>query len=119
MRILPEKDYIFLKKRKRLVAMWNTVAVVILTALVTLFSWIFVQSPYFANPLYVIESIKQNSIDEIDESVMITATILLPIVVMVLFITITIFIVIGFSIFSNEKRYLSMIDHLLNEKSKN
>ncbi len=109
MKKLSDNDRIFLKKRKRLVAMWNTVAVVMLIGLVALFLWIFFTSPYFANPLYVAEALKQN---DIEASVMTVSTIMLPVVVIMQFATVAVFIVFGFAIFANEKRYLSMIENL-------
>jgi hypothetical protein len=110
---LSEDDHNFLKKRKRLIAIWNSIAVIMLIALVTIFSWIYIQVPYLANPLFVAEALKHN---EIQESVMATSAITLPVVFITLFVTVGIFVLFGFAIFSNEKRYLSIIERLLEKR---
>jgi len=112
--MLSEHDHAFLKKRKRLAALWTIVGSLMLVTLGAIFLWVFFQTPYIANPLLVAEAIKQNAIED---SVLITAAMLLPIVVMVLFVTVAIFILYGFSIISNEKRYLSMIEKLQSVQS--
>ena len=113
--MLSEKDNDFLNKRKRLVATGTFVLGLILVFLCAGFVYMFISSPYIANPLHVADAIKQNSIDN---STMIMATILLPIIVIALFVMVVIFVLFGFSIFSNEKRYLSMIEKLQNNQNK-
>ena len=114
-KMLSEKDNDFLNKRKRLVATGAFVLGLILVFLCAGFVYMFISSPYMANPLYVAEAIKQNSIEN---STMIMATILLPIIVIVLFVVVVVFVLFVFSIFSNEKRYLSMIEKLQNNQNK-
>jgi len=109
--MLSEKDYDFLKKRKRLVSMGPFVAGLVLVFLCAGFVYMYISSPYIANPLFVAEAIRKNTIDN---SVMIMATILLPIVVMFLFVTVALFVLFCFSVYSNEKRYLYMMERLLN-----
>ena len=112
MRVLSERERVFLTRRKRLVAVWNSVAAVMLISLVGLFSWIFIRSPYLANPVFVAETLERN---EMQASMMTMAALLLPIVFITLFVTVGIFILFGFVIFSNEKRYISMIERLLDD----
>ncbi len=111
--MLSENDYKFLNKRKRFINSWNIAATIILLLLGTAFLWIFFKSPYIANPIYVVEAIKQNTIEN---SVLITATALLPFIVIFLFVIVAIFVLLGFSVFSNEKTYLKIIEKLQNNQ---
>ncbi len=113
--MLDEKDQEFLRKRKRMVSWGNTVVFVMLLATISVFIWMAVTSPYIANPFYVYELLKKG---EVEKSVMELAILLLPVVVVVLFVTLAIFIFFSFVFFYNEKRYLSIIDNLLNRYGK-
>lgn len=114
--MLSENDVAFLKKRKRLAGMWNFVATILLLGLAGLYLWIFLEIPSIANPLYVAEALRQ---DAVKIPAMEMSAIMLPIVIMVLFTIVAIFILFGFAISSNEKRYLSIIENLLNEQNIN
>ena len=111
--MLSENDYKFLDKRKRFINSWNTAATIILLLLGATFLWIFFKSPYIANPVYVAEAIKQNTVEN---AVLITATALLPFIVIFLFLIVALFVLLGFSIFSNEKTYLKIIEKLHNNQ---
>lgn len=113
--MLSENEYTFLKNRKRLVATWNTVAVLMFVFLVAVFLWMFFTFPYLINPLYVTEAIQANAMED---STMITASILLPVLVICLFALVAMFILFGFSILSKEKRYLTIYRKITESSSK-
>lgn len=109
-----QKDHQFLKNRQRLILLWRPTAIVMLTILLILIVWLFVKAPYLINPVFVVEAIQDNTIDQ---SVLSLSALMLPIVVIFLFLTVTIFILFGFAIISNERRYLSIIRALEEKKS--
>lgn len=110
-----KNDNKFLKKRARLISLWNPVAMAILIFLFALLAWLVIKTPYLINPVFVAEAIKE---DTISQSTISLSAMMLPIIVLFLFFVVTIFILYGFVIASNEKRYLSII-HRLKKQVKN
>ncbi len=99
----------FLAKRQAFVSSWPILAIAMLAVLGILLAWLFIRSAYLANPFFVANALKEASIAK---STMELSTIILPILVWVLFISVIIFVLYGFAIISNEKKYLAIINNL-------
>jgi len=110
-----EHDKKFLNKRTRLISLWNPVAITMLIILFALFVWLVIKTPYLINPIFVIETIKENTINQ---STLSLSLLMLPIVVLIVFFIMLILILYGFVIMRNEKRYLTII-HSLEKKVEN
>ncbi|WP_029407435.1 hypothetical protein [Thiomicrorhabdus sp. Milos-T2] len=104
-----ENDHKFLNKRTRLISLWNPVAIAMLVIIFALLAWLVIKTPYLVNPLFVAEAINQNAISQ---STLSMSVMMLPVVVLFLFLVVTIFVLYGFVMISNEKRYLAIIDRL-------
>lgn len=109
---LPEPDLDFLRLRKRLVRWWPMAAYALLSVLALCLVGLVYNSPYLANPFFVA---KQLGSGLIESPTLAISAVLLPVVVLLLFLVVAIFIILGFALFANEKRYLKIIDALLNE----
>ncbi len=110
--MIDENDYRFLTSRKRFLALWNYVAVMLFVTLGSVLLWMYLQSPWLADPVYIAQALQEN---RIDLSVIQMSALILPIVIWFLFAVVAIFIGYGFMIISNEKRYLAIIEKLLNK----
>ncbi|MGZ8163634.1 MAG: hypothetical protein ACXW0H_03775 [Methylobacter sp.] len=111
--MLKKQDYDYLAKRRRFAALWPMAAWSMLAVLAGFSSWLFIQSPYLVNPVYVFQQLKSGAIDT---AIMEIAALLLPAVTLTLLAVVSIIIVFGFSVFANEKRYLAIIDALIKDK---
>jgi len=106
-------DNEFLQKRAQLIARWNKAAAAMLLLLPGLLVSLFLQSPYLVIPVTVAQALKQGSLPL---STMSLAAMMLPIMVLFLFFVVAIFILYGYSISSNEKRYQTIITALKNKQ---
>jgi len=104
--MLSQKELEFLKRRKQMLSSWRIVAFSLLLALIVLFLWLFFNTPYIANPLFVANILKEGSLTE---STMTVSSLILPIIVSLLFLSSIIFVLFGFQIIGNEKKYMAMI----------
>lgn len=107
--MLDIRDHEFIRKRKNLIILWNSVAVIILLFLSTMLVFMFIEVPYLVNPVHVAEALKTNSLNE---SIMTISVLSLPIAVLLIFIIVVIVVIYGFSIISREKRYIAIIESL-------
>jgi len=108
---MKEGDLIFLKRRKRFADSWNLVGTFILIVLCLLFLVLLRISPYLVNPFHVIRQIAAGNIEQRTLELM---ACLLPVLVLKLFAVIVLFIIYGFAIFADEKRYQRIISSELN-----
>ncbi len=110
--MLDKKELAFIKRRKRLTSSWQKIGIAMLTMLWVLFLWLFIKTPYLANPFFVSKALKN---DSLDKSIIAMSSLFLPIVICLVFLTISVFILLGFSIINNEKKYLEIIDNLADD----
>ena len=110
---LTNSDLDFLVKRARLVRSWSYVGIFIISFLILFSGWLFMTKPLLANPFFVLSSLNDNSIALPTLHFM---AVLLPVFfLMSIFITI-LAVVFAFVSFSNEKRYLKIIQKMKEER---
>ena len=109
---LNDQEQRFLAKRARLVKTWRYVGTILLSMLIGLGMWLFFSKPLLANPFVVLTRLKS---DSIPESTMALMAGMLPVVVlMCIFLAVTV-VLFAFSVFSNEKKYLTLIQRESND----
>lgn len=104
-----DSDRRFLQRRRRLARSWNLVGAMLLLVLAALTATLFFRVPFLANPLYVIDLLKDGNLER---STMELMAFMLPIVVLLCLAVTAVTVVFGFAFFSNERRYLAIIDAL-------
>ncbi|MCL4190385.1 MAG: hypothetical protein KJZ87_01470 [Thermoguttaceae bacterium] len=103
---LSNEERHFVAKRAKLVQTWPYVGAMLLTMLVGLGVWLFLSKPLLANPFFVLSQLDRRAIPESTIALMAA---MLPVVVLVclgLAVTVVLF---AFAAFSNEKKYLAII----------
>jgi ABC-type transport system involved in multi-copper enzyme maturation permease subunit len=106
------EDQRFLAKRARLVKTWRYAGAILIAMLIGLGIWLFFSKPLLANPFVVLTRLKSDSIPESTMALM--AGILPVVVLMCIFLAITI-VLFAFLAFSNEKKYLTLIQRESND----
>jgi len=110
--MIDEKDLEFIKKRSFFVRWWNVVGSIMLFVLGGMAVWFFVRVPNFINPLHVIEQLKLGTLPQ---SSLVVMAGMLPIVVLGLLLVCVAVIIFIFAFFSNERRYLAIIERMRQE----
>lgn len=105
---LSEKDQRFLAKRIRLVRAWRYVGTILLFMLPGLGLWLFLSKPLLSNPFVVMTLLKNNAISE---STMVLMAAMLPVAVLMCIALAVAVVLFAFAAFSNEKKYLQIIQH--------
>jgi membrane-anchored protein YejM (alkaline phosphatase superfamily) len=108
-------DLKFVERRRRLARSWNLVGTALLLILVGLGATLYFRMPFLANPLRVMDLLKEGTLER---STMELMAAMLPIVVLLCLSVTAIIVVFGFAIFSNERRYIAIIDEL-EQRAKN
>ena len=103
---LSDEERHFLVKRARLVRAWRYVGSILLAVLLGLAIWLFLTIPLLANPLVVMARLKS---DSISESTLTLMAGMLPIVVLMCLVLAVTAVLFVFAAFSNEKKYLKII----------
>ncbi len=107
---LSDEERRFLVKRAQLVRAWRYVGAILLAVLIGLGFWLFLTLPLLVNPFVVMTRLQSGSIPE---SMLMLMAGMLPIVVLMclalvaLVVMVVLFI---FVAFSNEKKYLKLIE---------
>lgn len=104
---LSPEDYQFIRERRRFVSSWPLIGGGALFVLLVIYAWLAIAYPHLANPAFVYQSLKNNTLPLELESAMI---LLAPVLMMLLFITIGVMLSFVFSFMRNEKRLLDMLD---------
>jgi len=102
-----ETDRRFLSRRRRLARSWNVVGAALLVLLAATTATVYFRVPLLANPLYVVNLVKQGNLEPASMELM---AVLLPIVFLLCLAVVAITVGFGFAIFANERRYLEIID---------
>lgn len=111
--MLEDNDQNFIKKRTRLIKLWPITGGLCISILLGLIAWLFFKNPLLANPFYVIDRLKENSIDI---SMLTLMAGILPIVVLSALLLCVVLVLLGFIMFSHEKKYLRLISELSSDK---
>lgn len=109
---LKPEDYEFIRKERRLVSSWPVVGGGALFALLVIYAWMAIEQPQLANPAYVFNSLKN---DTLTSDVVYMLAMLAPVLVMLLFATVGIMLGYAFAFMRKEKRLLDIIDRRLND----
>jgi membrane-anchored protein YejM (alkaline phosphatase superfamily) len=104
-----ESDRHFLQRRRRLARSWNLVGVALLSVLVATTATLYFRVPLLANPLYVLDLLKDNNLEPASMELM---AVILPIVFLICLGAVAVTVGFGFAMFANERRYLAIIDTL-------
>ena len=113
MLVLVDADERFLIRRRRFVSSWNRTGAILLLALGALLAWLTLQTPWLVNPLHVVKSLERGVVDPASLEL---AAVLLPVMVLLLFLVVSLFVFLGFTIMRNERRYLAIIGQLQGER---
>lgn len=111
---LNDRNKRFLAKRRRFARSWPLVGTLLLLGISTLLAWLFLRNPLLANPFEVASRL---GAETIEQSTLILLAGLLPLMFLACFSILFIMILFGFTVFSNEKKYLKIIDSLLHEQT--
>ncbi len=104
-----ESDRRFLQRRRRLARSWNLVGAALLLVLLALAATLFFRVPFLANPMYVADLLKTGGLERSTLELM---AMMLPVVFLLCLAVTVVVVLFGFAIFSNERRYLAIIDAL-------
>jgi len=104
---LSEEDQRFLTKRIRLLQTWRYVGAILLFMSVGLGMWLFLSKPLLSNPFVVMTQLEN---DAVPQATMVLMAAMLPVVVLMCIVLTIMILVFVFSAFSNEKKYLAIIN---------
>lgn len=103
---LSNEEERFFAKRARFVKTWRYVGAIMLTMLFGLIIWLFLSNPLLINPFVVLTRLNNDSIP--DSTITLMADMLPVAVLMCIVLTVTV-VLFAFITFSNEKKYLTII----------
>jgi uncharacterized membrane protein len=103
----------FVAKRAKLMRTWRYVGAILLAMIIGLGMWLFWSNPLLANPFVVMARLKG---DSIPESTMALMAGMLPVIVLLCIVLAVTAILFVFAAFSNEKKYLTIIQRESREK---
>jgi len=108
---LKPEDYDFIRKERRLVSSWPVVGGGAMFVLLVLYAWMAIEQPELANPAYVFDGIKN---DTLTSDILYMLAMLAPVLMMMLFATVGIMLGYVFAFMRKEKRLLDIIDRRMN-----
>lgn len=103
---LSYEEKCFVAKRARLMRTWRYVGAILLAMIIGLGVWLFLSKPLLANPFVVMTRLKSNSIPQSTMALMAGMLPVVTLMCVVLAVTAVLFV---FAAFSNEKKYLTII----------
>lgn len=103
---LSYEEQCFVAKRARLMRTWRYVGAILLAMITGLGVWLFLTKPLLTDPVMVMTRLKSHSIPE---STMALMAAMLPVVSLMCIILTVIATLFVFAAFSNEKKYLTII----------
>jgi hypothetical protein len=111
---LNERNRRFLAKRRRLARSWPLLGTLLLIGISAFVVWAFLRNPLLANPFEVASRL---GAETIELSTLILMAGLFPIMFLACFLMLFVIVLFGFAAFSNEKKYLEIIDSLVHEQT--
>ncbi len=107
-----EKAYI--EKRIKFARSWPVAGMIMILVLAIIGIWLFWTRPLLINPWFVLSQLKA---DAMPESTLIIMAAILPVSMLMCMVSVVVFILIGFSVFSKERKYISIIHRLIAEQT--
>jgi len=111
---LTEDERRFLLKRKWFVRTWRYAGLILIFAISGISLWLYIKSPLLINPFEVASQIESGTLKESTLTIMALIT---PIMVLTCLLLLMIIIIFAFVAFSNERKYLRIIESLLQENT--
>lgn len=104
----------FLAKRRRFARSWPLVGMLLLLGIFGFLVWLFLRNPLLVSPLEIASRLDAGTIEE---STLILMAGMLPVMFLGCFFILLVVILLGFAVFSNERKYMKIIDSLLHEQA--
>ena len=111
---MDEQSMSFLKKRRRLARFWPVAGTLLLAGVLAFLVWMFLKKSLLVNPFEVASRIDAGTLENSTITLMAG---MLPVVFLACFFILILVVLYAFSAFSNERRYLRIIDTLLRGKA--
>jgi amino acid transporter len=109
--IMNIEQYAYIRKRKEQLKFWSVIGFLVLVVIIFVAVWMFFNSPLLIIPFEAITKVEQGILQQPTLEMM---ALFMPILVIMLFVVMFAFVFIMFKAHSNEKKYLSIIDELMN-----
>ncbi len=104
----------FLGKRRKLIQAWHVVGPMLLLVIVIFVIFQFQKTPLLINPFEVITGLESESIKQSTIEIM---AVILPVLFIAVSLLLMIIVIMMFTVISNEKKYIEIIERLINAKS--
>ncbi len=104
---LKPKQNSYLEKRRKLLKAWTYVGPFLLLAIIGFAGYLYLNIPWLINPYEVLSRLQAGSIPQ---STIETMAIMLPVMILMVCILLLVVVVIMYAAFSNEKKYLRIVD---------
>jgi hypothetical protein len=104
----------FLEKRRKLIQAWRVVGPMLLLVIVIFVIFQFQKTPLLINPFEVITGLESGSIKQSTIEIM---AVILPVMFIAVSLLLVIIVIMMFTVISNEKKYIEIIERLINAKS--
>ena len=112
--LITERQKRFLKKRRKLIRVWPYLGTLLLLFIAVFIVWLLIRKPLLVNPFYVINGLGAGTIEQ---STLLLMAGMLPIMFAACLLLLIAIVIFTFSAFSNEKKHIKVIDHLLEDRS--
>jgi len=104
----------FLVKRRRFAKSWPLVGILLLLGIFAFLIWLFLRNPLLVNPFEVASRLEAGTIEK---STLVLMAGMLPIMFLACFFILLVMVLFAFAVFSNEKKYIKIIDLLLHKET--
>lgn len=105
--MLTEAEKLFVDRRRRLIRSWPYVGSGMLFLLASFLVWLVITKPLLANPFFVMTEIGRGAIAQSTLALMAG---MLPVAVLAALFVCVAVVILAFTAFSNEKRYLALLE---------
>ncbi|MCD4784498.1 MAG: hypothetical protein K8T10_11810 [Candidatus Eremiobacteraeota bacterium] len=111
--MLSDDDLKFIEKRKKINKYWPIIGITLPLMLISVFLYLFLRTPKLANPYHVVDLLNTNKLDPTSMSIL---SVICPLTIDFLFITMGILIIYVWLAVKMERKYIRMIDELKADK---
>jgi len=102
----------FFQKRRKLSRLWPAAGSVLIVMLLGFSLWLYLRAPMLIDPFEAMNRVRAGTIEE---STLIVAAVLLPVMMLTCIVVLIVMIVFAFAAFSTEKKYLDLVEELLKQ----
>lgn len=113
MKLLNQQQNSYLEKRRKFVHLWHYVGPLLLIGILGFATYLFVNTPLLINPYEILSRLESHSIKQSSLEMM---AVLLPIMFIVVCFLLIVLVAIMYAAFSNEKKYLEIVDEIKSTK---